>query len=84
MTSATPAALGTFRRLADRIAARLAGHLQGARPWTPVAADRELTARLDVSPSTAGAAKRALAALGLIVKSNGSYYVAPPPKTGGS
>jgi hypothetical protein len=81
------AKLAASRRLSDRTAARLARHLAGQRPWTPVDTDAALAAQLDVSaaqldvsPATAGHAKRTLRELGIITKSGTSYYVkhAPP------
>lgn len=44
--------------------------------WKPVESDRSMAARLDVSSSTVGEAKRLLVGHGIIAKHDGMYYVA--------
>jgi hypothetical protein len=56
------------RRLAERVAARLAVELRGRQRWDPVEGDFRIAVRMDVSESTARRAKALLANCGAIMK----------------
>ena len=78
-TQADLTALDTFPHLTDRTAARLARLLHGKPPWTPVGSNIGLTEKLDdASRTTISKAKQKLAHLGILTKSGGTYYTAPP------